>query len=614
MSNVNGNGNGNIKPKIVNGDFGYVLEDVPHLTDYIPDLPTYSNPLQDNPAYSVVKQYFVHVDDTVPQKIVVHKDGPRGIHFRRAGPRQKVYFESDEVHACIVTCGGLCPGLNTVIRELVCGLHHMYGVKRVLGIDGGYRGFYARNTINLTPKVVNDIHKRGGTILGTSRGGHDTAKIVDSIQDRGINQVYIIGGDGTQKGASVIFEEIRRRGLKVAVAGIPKTIDNDIPVIDKSFGFDTAVEEAQRAINAAHVEAESIENGIGLVKLMGRNSGFIAMYATLASRDVDCCLIPESPFYLEGEGGLFDYIEKRLKENGHMVIVIAEGAGQELLSQTIQSTQQDASGNKLLQDVGLWISQRIKDYFSKQKKMTINLKYIDPTYMIRAIPSNASDNVYCTLLAQSVLHGAMAGYTGFTSGLVNGRQTYIPFYRIIEKQNKVVITDRMWARLLSSTNQPSFWSAKDCIEDKKEDIAKVKEEEEPENRLMDNGNCASDIVAKKEINDIMSQDGGKRMGLNFKRVTFILMVNKQGQTRLAQYYEWLTLEERRALEGEIVRKCLARTEQQCSFVEHRNYKIVYRRYASLFFLVGVDNDENELAILEFIHLLVETMDRHLAMW
>ncbi|KAJ9167904.1 hypothetical protein P3X46_019494 [Hevea brasiliensis] len=499
MSNVNGNGNGNIKPKIVNGDFGYVLEDVPHLTDYIPDLPTYSNPLQDNPAYSVVKQYFVHVDDTVPQKIVVHKDGPRGIHFRRAGPRQKVYFESDEVHACIVTCGGLCPGLNTVIRELVCGLHHMYGVKRVLGIDGGYRGFYARNTINLTPKVVNDIHKRGGTILGTSRGGHDTAKIVDSIQDRGINQVYIIGGDGTQKGASVIFEEIRRRGLKVAVAGIPKTIDNDIPVIDKSFGFDTAVEEAQRAINAAHVEAESIENGIGLVKLMGRNSGFIAMYATLASRDVDCCLIPESPFYLEGEGGLFDYIEKRLKENGHMVIVIAEGAGQELLSQTIQSTQQDASGNKLLQDVGLWISQRIKDYFSKQKKMTINLKYIDPTYMIRAIPGNASDNVYCTLLAQSVVHGAMAGYTGFTSGLVNGRQTYIPFYRIIEKQNKVVITDRMWARLLSSTNQPSFWSAKDCIEDKKEDIAKVKEEEEPENRLMDNGNCASDIVAKKEV-------------------------------------------------------------------------------------------------------------------
>ncbi|TYH36146.1 hypothetical protein ES332_D13G244900v1 [Gossypium tomentosum] len=458
------------KPKIVDGPGGYVLEDVPHLTDYIPDLPTYPNPLQDNPAYSVVKQYFVHVDDSVPQKVVVHKDDPKGIHFRRAGARQKVYFHSDDVHACIVTCGGLCPGLNTVVREIVCGLHHMYGVKKVLGIDGGYKGFYAKNTeldleggykgfyakntVYLNPKVVNDIHKRGGTILGTSRGGHDTSKIVDSIQDRGINQVYIIGGDGTQRGAALIFEEIRRRGLKVSVAGIPKTIDNDIPVIDKSFGFDTAVEEAQRAINAAHVESESFENCIGLVKLMGRYSGFIAMYATLASRDVDCCLIPESPFYLEGPGGLFEYIEKRLKEDEHMVIVIAEGAGQELLSQSIQSTT-DASGNKLLQDVGLWISQSIKDHFSKQK-MPINLKYIDPTYMIRAVPSNASDNVYCTLLAQSAVHGAMAGYTGFTSGLVNGRHTYIPFNRIIEKQNKVVITDRMWARLLSSTNQPSF--------------------------------------------------------------------------------------------------------------------------------------------------------------
>uniref|UniRef100_A0A2P2JCJ1 ATP-dependent 6-phosphofructokinase n=1 Tax=Rhizophora mucronata TaxID=61149 RepID=A0A2P2JCJ1_RHIMU len=448
-----------LQMKIVDGDCGYVLEDVPHLSDYIIDLPTYPNPLQDNPAYSVVRQYFVDVDDTVPQKVVVHKDGPRGVHFRRAGPRQKVYFESDDVHACIVTCGGLCPGLNTVIREIVCGLYHMYGASKVLGIDGGYRGFYSKNTITLTPKVVNDIHKRGGTILGTSRGGHDTLKIVDSIQDRGINQVYIIGGDGTQKGAAAIYEEIRKRGLKVAVAGIPKTIDNDIPVIDKSFGFDTAVEEAQRAINAAHVEAQSAENGIGLVKLMGRYSGFIAMYATLASRDVDCCLIPESPFYLEGKGGLLEFIEKQLKENGHMVIVIAEGAGQDLLSESLQSKdQQDASGNKLLKDVGFWMSQKIKDHFAKVKKMEITLKYIDPTYMIRAIPSNASDNVYCTLLAQSAVHGAMAGYTGFTVGLVNTRHTYIPFNRIIERQNKVVITDRMWARLLSSTNQPSFMS------------------------------------------------------------------------------------------------------------------------------------------------------------
>jgi 6-phosphofructokinase 1 len=480
---------GNCHMKVVTGDAGYVLEDVPHLTDYIPDLPTYLNPLRSNPAYSVVKQYFVHVDDTVPQKIVVHKNSPRGTHFRRAGPRQKVYFDTDEVQACIVTCGGLCPGLNTVVREIVCGLSYMYGVNKVLGIAGGFRGFYARNTIHLTPKIVNDIHKRGGTILGTSRGGYELSKIVDSIQDRGINQVYIIGGDGTQKGASTIYEEVRRRGLKVVVAGIPKTIDNDIPVIDRSFGFDTAVEEAQRAINAAHVEAESAENGVGVVKLMGRYSGFIAMYATLASRDVDCCLIPESPFFLEGEGGLFEFMERRLKDSGHMVIVIAEGAGQDLLNAT---DAQDASGNKQLTDVGLWISHRIKEYFAKQNKL-LTLKYIDPTYMIRAVPSNAADNVYCTLLAQSCVHGAMAGYTGYTSGLVNGRQTYIPFNRINEKQNKVVITDRMWARLLSSTNQPSFLHPHEVIEAKKE--------QQPETGLLDGENSKDSGDCKDNHDD-----------------------------------------------------------------------------------------------------------------
>ncbi|XP_027340425.1 ATP-dependent 6-phosphofructokinase 3-like [Abrus precatorius] len=455
--------------KITTTASGFVLEDVPRLSDYIPDLPTYPDPLQDNPFYSVVKQYYVNLDDTVAQQVVVHKNSPRGTHFRRAGPAQKVYFDSEEVYACIVTCGGLCPGLNTVIREIVCGLYHMYGVHKVLGIEGGYTGFYSRNTVPLTPKVVNDIHKRGGTILGTSYGGHDTSKIVDNLQDRGINQVYILGGFGTQKEAAMIFEEIRSRGMKVAVVGIPKTIDNDIPVIDKSIGFDTAVEEAQRAINSAHVEAESAENGIGVVKLMGRNSGFIAMYATLASRDVDCCLIPESPFYLEGAGGLLEFIEKRLKEQGHMVIVIAEGAGQDLLSANPSTVnKQDASADKLLEDVGLWLSQKIKDHFTKRQKMVINLKYIDPTYMIRAIPSNASDNVYCTLLAQSAVHGAMAGYTGFTVGPVNGRNCYIPFHLINEGEKRVVITDRMWARLLSSTHQPSFLNPQDITGEKEE--------------------------------------------------------------------------------------------------------------------------------------------------
>ncbi|CAM6042580.1 unnamed protein product [Sphagnum compactum] len=445
--------------KILIGSGGAVLEDVPHLTDWLPDLPTYANPLSHNPAYSAVRQYFVENTDVVAKDAVVNlSTAGDGIHFRRAGPRDKIYFRPEEVKACIVTCGGLCPGLNTVIREIVCGLWTQYGIREIYGIHGGYRGFYSRNTTDLTPKFVNDIHKRGGTILGTSRGGHDTTKIVDSIQDRGINQVYIIGGNGTQRGANLIHEECKRRGLKVVVAGIPKTIDNDIEIIDKSFGFDTAVEEAQRAINAAHVEAESIQNGIGLVKLMGRHSGYIAMHATLGSRDVDLCLVPEVPFYLDGPGGLNEFAKQRLRENGHMVIVVAEGAGQELIAESVGSFDKlsDASGNRLLLDVGLWLCQKLKDHFVKEFKEPLNLKYIDPTYMVRAIPSNASDNVYCTLLAHSAIHGAMAGYCGFTVGPVNNRHCYIPISRVTATQRQVNIADRMWARLVSSTNQPNF--------------------------------------------------------------------------------------------------------------------------------------------------------------
>jgi 6-phosphofructokinase 1 len=464
-------GSAEMARKVLVGKGGAVLEDVPHLTDWIPNLPTYENPLKHNPAYSAVRQYFVEDTDVVAKDVVVNvNDSGDGIHFRRAGPRDKIYFKCEDVRACIVTCGGLCPGINTVIREIVCSLWSQYGVREIYGIDGGFRGFYSRNTITLNPKVVSDIHKRGGTVLKSSRGGSDINKIVDAIEDREFDQVYIIGGDGTQKGANAIHKECKRRGLKVVVAGIPKTIDNDIDVIDKSFGFDTAVEEAQRAINAAHVEAESIHNGIGLVKLMGRYSGYIAMHATLASRDVDLCLVPEVPFYLHGPGGLIEFVHQRLRENGHMVIVVAEGAGQELIAESMNTSENlnDASGNRLLLDVGLWLCQNLKENFLKTFKEPLNLKYIDPTYMIRAIPSNASDNVYCTLLAHSAIHGAMAGYCGFTVGPVNVRHCYIPIPRVVATSRSVNVQDRMWARLMSSTNQPNFANYNNAIREQKQ--------------------------------------------------------------------------------------------------------------------------------------------------
>lgn len=357
-----------------------------------------------------------------------------------------------------MTCGGLCPGINSVIRELVVGLWDLYGVREIFGIKAGYRGFYSYEPVELNPKMLNDVHKTGGTILETSRGGFDLDKIVNAIHQRGFNQIYIIGGDGTMRGAVKISEEIQRRRLKIAVAAIPKTVDNDIGIIDRSFGFQTAVEKAQEAINAAHVEAKSAVNGIGLVKLMGRSTGHIALYATLSSQDVDCCLIPEIDFYLEGKGGLLEFLDIQLRDNGHAVVVVAEGAGQDLIPRTDdQKAEKDESGNPVFLDVGSWLKAELKKWWERDHAGELfTVKYIDPTYMIRAVPANSTDSLYCTILAHAAIHGAMAGYMGFVCGPVNGNYAYIPLKEVAVAKNVVNTNDHKWAWVRSISNQPDF--------------------------------------------------------------------------------------------------------------------------------------------------------------
>ncbi|XP_042518839.1 ATP-dependent 6-phosphofructokinase 2-like [Macadamia integrifolia] len=437
------------------------LQRLPHLTDYLPNLPTFTNPLDHNQFYHPCQEFYISPSDVVLRHISFDLSDPASsppIAYYRAGPRKQILFESSTVRAAIVTCGGLCPGLNTVIRELVVGLWDLYGVRQIFGILAGYRGFYSMEPMRLDPKLVDSLHMRGGTFLETSRGGFDLQKIVDSIESRRFNQVYIIGGDGTMRGAVAIFEEIRRRKLNVAVAGIPKTVDNDVGIIDRSFGFQTAVETAQQAIHAAHVEAESAVNGIGLVKLMGRSAGHIVIHATLSSRDVDCCLLPESDFYLEGKGGLFEFLEQRLKENGHAVLVVAEGAGQDLIPRTdAQKEERDESGNPVFLDVGVWLKSELNQWWKRDHARELfTVKYIDPTYMIRAVPANATDNLYCTLLAHSAIHGIMAGYTGFVAGPINGIYAYIPVVEVAKAKNIVDLKDHKWAWVRSVTNQPDF--------------------------------------------------------------------------------------------------------------------------------------------------------------
>jgi 6-phosphofructokinase 1 len=375
-----------------------------------------------------------------------------------AGPREEIFFDPAKTKAAIVTCGGLCPGINDVIRAIVMGLYHRYSVTNIIGIRYGFQGMipkYGHEVRTLTPETVQDIHTLGGSILASSRGKQDIKEMVTALKRMNIDIFFCIGGDGTMRAAGLIAEEIMRREWNISVIGIPKTIDNDLNLIEKTFGFDTAISEAVKAIQSAHVEAKGAPMGIGLVKLMGRQSGHIAVGAALAQNDANFVLIPEVPFDLDGEKGFLRALEKRMLRRKHCVILVAEGAGQELMRQVDTSpVETDASGNLRLLDIGFFLRSKVEEYF-KKIGMEINLKYIDPSYMIRSVRANAGDSIYCGALGLYAVHAAMAGKTGMLVGLTRDEYVHIPI-RMVTFGKKVDPDSTTWLRVLESTGQPNM--------------------------------------------------------------------------------------------------------------------------------------------------------------
>jgi 6-phosphofructokinase 1 len=364
-----------------------------------------------------------------------------------AGPREKIFFDPSKTKAAIVTCGGLCPGINDVIRSLVMELYHRYGVRNTIGIRYGFQGLipkFRHPTTELTPDVVKDVNTIGGSILSSSRGRQDISEMTDALKRMNADLLFCVGGDGTMRATEFITQEITRRGLNIGVIGVPKTIDNDLNLIQKTFGFDTAISESVKALQCAHVEAKGAPNGIGLVKIMGRQSGHIAAGAALAQTDVNFVLIPEVPFDLEGEKGFLKAVERRL--------LVAEGAGQEHIRQEGQRLETDASGNPRLLDIGIFLKARIEEYFSKIGK-EINLKYIDPSYTIRSVPANASDSMYCGALGQYAVHAGMSGKTGMLVGLMKDEYVHIPL-KVISSGTMVDPGGNIWMRVLEATGQP----------------------------------------------------------------------------------------------------------------------------------------------------------------
>jgi 6-phosphofructokinase 1 len=393
----------------------------------------------------------IHIDDSQIAHMV--KEGQPLPCFELAGPRQNIFFDPSKLKCALVTCGGLCPGLNDIIRSIVLELHYGYGVQNIRGIRYGLQGFiprYGHELIDLTPAYVVNIHDRGGTVLGSSRGPQDIGEIVDSLERMNISLLFMIGGDGTLTAATLIADTILDRKLKIGVVGIPKTIDNDIYMVSRSFGFDTAVDVATKAIISANNEAEGYPNGIGLIKLMGRHSGFIAATAVLAQQDVNFVLIPEIDFDLDGPKGLLNILEKRLAERKHAVIVVAEGAGQKFFN--AQQTERDASGNIKLKDIGVYLKQAISSHFDA-KGIEISVKYIDPSYMIRSLPANANDRVFCNFLGRAAVHAGVAGKTNMLVGHWNNHFVHVPLKLVAGKRKQVEPKGRLWRSALEATGQ-----------------------------------------------------------------------------------------------------------------------------------------------------------------
>lgn len=410
---------------------------------------TRPTPLTNRAFYVQPNQWVRHSVDVTDDTV-----SPDEMLFEKSGPREKIFFDSAQSRAAIVTCGGLAPGLNNVIRSLVMELHYHYGIPSIWGIPKGYKGLNPAaglKPIELMPDLVDDIHTEGGTILGSSRGRQDTDVMVNYMVEQGINQLYCIGGDGTLRGATEMADLVKERNLQIAIIGIPKTIDNDVFYCDRTFGFLSAVDEAQDVLEIAHVEAKGAERGIGLVKLMGRDAGFIACGATISSQKVNFTLIPELPFELDGPTGFLAVLERRMDARDHALIAIAEGAGQELFAD--QSLGQDASGNRRYGDIGLELRDRIRAHFKAIGK-PVEVKYIDPSYIVRGIPANSEDGILCDQLARGAVHAAMAGKTACMVAYMNNRMVLVPLRMSVGQKKYVDLNGPLWQSVLAATGQP----------------------------------------------------------------------------------------------------------------------------------------------------------------
>jgi len=365
----------------------------------------------------------------------------------RGNACKHIWWEPKKVKAALITAGGLCPGLNSIIQGVTNCLWRDYGVRQIVGITAGYNGLSdpaKHPSMLLTPELVEDIHMRGGSILKAGRGGFNAAKICETLRAGGYTHLFVIGGDGTQYAGHLLYVEARKQKLPISVVGVPKSIDNDVLFVDRTFGFDSAVEAAAGVIRNGWVEATSCPNAVGIVKLMGRDAGFVAAHAALASNLVDLVLVPEVEVEMED---VLQFVDATLAHKGHMVVVVAEGAGQA----HVATGQKDASGHTVYGDVGVYLRDTLNKHLKPKGGRTF---YIDPSYIIRSVPPTPNDHIYCARLANNAVHTAMRGYTGVCVGAIHNIIVILKSKLIASGKKQLKIKSSTWQSCVQVCSMP----------------------------------------------------------------------------------------------------------------------------------------------------------------
>jgi phosphofructokinase-like protein len=338
----------------------------------------------------------------------------------------------------ILTGGGDCPGLNSVIRAVTKCAIVDFGLE-VYGIYDSFDGLIGEpRAKRLRMSDVKGLLFRGGTILGSTNKGDPFAyrkvisgkvieedhsdEVVENVERLGLDALVVIGGDGTMAVAGRFVERKR-----LPMVGVPKTIDNDIAGTDRTFGFDTAVAIATEAIDRLQTTASSHHRTL-VVETMGRNAGWIALESGLAG-GADVILIPEIPFTVDAVAAAIN--EREQYGSRSTIVCAAEGAKSSGGKQFIEKTIVDSAEPIRLGGIARWLCDQL------ESRVRAECRAIVLGHTQRGGTPTANDRVLCTRFGVEAVRAIMRGESGSMVAIRNDAVGTVPISEVAGKQRTI---------------------------------------------------------------------------------------------------------------------------------------------------------------------------------